>query len=199
MSEELVLSNLTIQGHPVGLFYDEPTPPGPTFDTVTIGNQIWMSKNLTIDDGQGGIYTKTVNFGQGDVVEYYYDWDAAVRVAASITGWHLPSASEWLTLVAAIGGSSTSGTKLKSTYGWNDDGNGTDDYGFAGFPAGYLMNNGTFLTQFGNYACFWSSTPNQTSELFANASKLYKTIAKLITSNEYKTNCYSVRLVKDAT
>ena len=27
MSEELVLSNLTIQGHPIGLFSDDPTPP----------------------------------------------------------------------------------------------------------------------------------------------------------------------------
>lgn len=27
MSEELVLSNLTIQGHPIGLFYGDPTPP----------------------------------------------------------------------------------------------------------------------------------------------------------------------------
>lgn len=61
------------------------------------------------------------------------------------------------------------------------------------------MNNGTFLAEFGNYAYFWSSTPSQTSELFASASQLYKTIAKLITGNEYKTDCYSVRLVKDAT
>ena len=106
----------------------------PPMDEVQIGNQIWKNKNLAIDDGQGGIYTQTVNYGQGNVVEYYYSWDAAVRVAASITGWHLPTAAEWDTLAATVGGTSTGGTKLKSTYGWTE-GNGTDDYGFAAFPA----------------------------------------------------------------
>ncbi len=47
---------------------DPPTPPGPTFDEVTIGNQTWMAKNLAIDDGQGGIYTHTMNYGQGEDV-----------------------------------------------------------------------------------------------------------------------------------
>lgn len=27
-----------------------PTPPGPTFDEVTIGTQTWMASNLAIDD-----------------------------------------------------------------------------------------------------------------------------------------------------
>jgi len=39
---DLVLSNLTIQGHPVGLFYDDPTPVGPTshtFELTTIGSE----------------------------------------------------------------------------------------------------------------------------------------------------------------
>ena len=43
----------------------------PVLDEVTIGTQTCMSKNLAIDDGQGGISTRTVNYGQGDVVEYY--------------------------------------------------------------------------------------------------------------------------------
>lgn len=35
---DLVLSNLTIQGHPVGLFYDDPTPSYTILDTVIEGN-----------------------------------------------------------------------------------------------------------------------------------------------------------------
>lgn len=49
---------------PLTIMAPRPTPlvpPGPSFDTVTIGNQIWMSKNLTIDDGQDGI--TSVNVG----------------------------------------------------------------------------------------------------------------------------------------
>lgn len=34
----------------------------PVLDEVTIGTQTWMSKNLAIDDGQGGISTRTVNY-----------------------------------------------------------------------------------------------------------------------------------------
>lgn len=170
--------------------------PPPPPEEVTIGTQTWKIKNLAIDDGQGGIYTHTVNYGQGDVVEYYYTFAAANRVAATVQGWHLPSASEWNTLASAVGGSTTAGTKLKSTYGWNDNGNGTDDYYFSGFPAGYLMNNGTFLAQFGNYAYFWTSTAS--SESYATTRTLNKAMDKLGSSNENKTFCYSVRLIKDA-
>lgn len=129
--------------------------PGPT-DEVQIGNQIWKTKNLSIDDGQGGIYTQTVNYGQGNVVEYYYTWDAAVRVANSINGWHLPTVSEWNTLATTVGGNSIAGTKLKSTYGWQS-GNGIDEYGFAVFPAG-LINSGN-LNNLGTIAYIWTADP----------------------------------------
>ena len=51
-------------------------------------------------------------------------------------GWHIPSNAEWTTLVNAVGGQSTAGTKLKSAEGWNYDGNGTDDYGWSALPGG---------------------------------------------------------------
>lgn len=170
----------------------------PPHDEVLIGNQIWKNQNLAIDDGGVGISTRTVNFGLGDVVEYYYTWDAAVRVASSISGWHLPTASEWNTLANAVGGGISGGVKLKSTYGWNDDGNGTDDYGFTGLPAGYIMDGGHFV-QFGNYACFWTADPSQTSERFANGITLMKFNNKINSGSEFKTDSYSIRLVKDAT
>ena len=169
-----------------------PVPPGPTFDTVTIGNQIWMSKNLAIDDGQSGIRTRTVNYGQGDVVEYYYNWDAAVRVAASITGWHLPTRAEWNTLANAVGGTSTAGTKLKSTYGWNNDGNGTDDYGFAAFPAGDPD------LRIGNYANFWT-TSELSSPDYAEYIKFRYNTTSMGFTNFRKSNQITIRLVKDAT
>lgn len=187
---DLVLSNLTIQGHPVGLFYEEPTP---TFDSVTIGTQTWMAENLAIDDGQGGIYTQTVNYGQGDVVEHYYTWEAAVRVASDVDGWHLPLTTEWTTLSNYVGGSSV-GTKLKSTYGWNNDGNGTDDYGFAVFPAGQINRNGSFYN-LGSKVYFW--TANQSSATYANTRWFINTNSGIYTTNEDKMDRYTVRLIKD--
>lgn len=57
--------------------------------TVTIGNQVWMAENLAVDDGGEGIYKNPKNN------EYYYDWEAAMRIAKNIPGWHLPSPQEW--------------------------------------------------------------------------------------------------------
>lgn len=124
----------------------------PTFDTVTIGSQTWMSKNLAYDDGREGIYTQTVNYGQGSVTEYYYTWDAALRIAASIEGWRLPTWAECETLCTTVG--SPYGTKLKSSYGWNS-GNGTDNYGFTALPAGVYY-QGTFY-DFSTWTSFWTS------------------------------------------
>ncbi len=72
-----------------------------------------------------------------------YIWAAAMNGAVSSTanpggiqgacpdGWHLPSDAEWAELVNSIsndGHSGTEGTALKSTSGWNSDGNGTYIY-----------------------------------------------------------------------
>ncbi len=169
-----------------------PVPPGPTFDTVTIGSQTWMSKNLAIDDGQGGIYTQTVNYGQGDVTEYYYTWDSAVRVASSISGWHLPTWPEYQTLKNEVG-SSTAGTKLKSTYGWSS-GNGTDDYGFSASPAGYRGTSGTFY-EFANLAGFWTSTESSSTNSYICRFSIYQSMDNLIRNKE---EGYTLRLIKDS-
>lgn len=175
-----------------------PVPPGPTFDTVTIGNQIWMSKNLTIDDGQGGITIYTNNYGQGDVVEYFYTWDAAVRVAASISGWHLPSQTEWNTLTTTAGGTSNAGKKLKATYGWKPSyAQGTDDFGFTALPAGYWYNDsGTEWKYASSGTTFWTSDARSTAAAYVRyiveSASIYSD-----TGNKTK-RAYSVRLVKDA-
>lgn len=161
-------------------------------DYVKIGNQTWMSKNLAIDDGQRGIYTQTVNYGQGNVVEYYYDWNAAVRVAATVQGWHLPTPAEWDALAETVGGSSTAGTKLKTTYGWTS-GNGTDDYGFAAFPAG-SQNSGS-SDSLGSRAYFWTATERSSSYAYY---RYFRTVASMYSNYNSKSRGYSVRLVKDS-
>ena len=172
-----------------------PIHPEPTFDEVTIGSQTWMSKNLAVDDGQGGIYTKTVNYGQGDVTEYYYEWDSAVRVAATVSGWHLPTKAEWDSLETALGGSFRAGTKLKSTYGWYEDGNGTDKYRFCALPAGHLAVNGTNDNLY-KEAQFWTSTLESTDVPY------YRSIAsndsRLFIGRGNRIHRLSVRLIKDS-
>lgn len=174
---------------------EPPPPPGPTFDEVTIGTQTWMAKNLTVNDGDDGILSVDMNYGHGYVQENYYTWAAAVRVAASIPGWHLPTKEEWETLANQISGSPTGGgNKLKSTYGWEEDGNGDDEYGFTALPSGMVTARG--LTYYGYRAYFWSAT--EYSSTMAWNRYIVNTGNTFYISQDYKTYYMSVRLIKDS-
>ena len=78
-----------------------------------------------------------------------YNWDAAMDGAFSSSSnpsgvqgacpddWHLPSDAEWTELtdyIASDGYSGTEGIALKSTFGWNENRNGLDNYGISFFP-----------------------------------------------------------------
>jgi uncharacterized protein (TIGR02145 family) len=123
---------------------------GKTYRTVQIGGQRWMAENL--DYNASG--SKCYDNDPANCVKYgrLYNWAAAKAVCPD--GWHLSSDAEWETLTDYVGGRGTAGTKLKSTSGWSNDGNGTDDYGFSALPGGYGYSNGTV----GGYGEWWSAT-----------------------------------------
>ena len=79
-----------------------------------------------------------------------YNW-YAVDDARGLcpSGWHVPTDGEWTDLenyISSQGYSGTEGTALKSTYGWYNGGNGTDDFGFSALPGGYRYDdNGNFV------------------------------------------------------
>lgn len=65
--------------------------------------------------------------------------DERIRGACPL-GWHIPNFDEWLALfnaVSSIDYAGNAAARLKSTSGWNDNGNGTDNFGFSVLPAGY--------------------------------------------------------------
>ena len=163
----------------------------PSFDTVTIGTQTWISKNLSIDDGLGGIYTQTVNYGQGSVTEYYYTWEAAMRLSESIEGWRLPTWAECEALCTAVG--RPYGTKLKSSYGWNS-GNGTDDYGFTALPAGVYY-EGTYY-DFSTWTSFWTSSKYRPTDTTAYTLGFDTGTGRISGSSDVTAGC-SVRLIQD--
>jgi len=84
-----------------------------------------------------------------------YDWDAAKKACPS--GWHLPSDAEWTALENYVGGSSVAGTKLKSTSGWYNNGNGMDEVGFSALPGGHGTDYNSFRSA-GNIGNWWSAT-----------------------------------------
>ena len=122
---------------------------GKTYKTVKIGDQVWMAENLNFETDSSFCYNDSAEY----CAKYgrLYEWSAAMEACPS--GWHLPDTAEWRTLLDAAGGDSIAGTMLKSTSGWNSDGNGTDDFGFTVLPAGG-WDNKMFE---GEAAGFWSS------------------------------------------
>lgn len=94
--------------------------PIPTSAQTNVGGGIWMNHDLDYDDGGPGIkridhpvyYYNYYKTEQSDPVllrvelpgpEYYYTLEAAHRVANKISGWHLPTNSDWNTYLGING------------------------------------------------------------------------------------------------
>jgi uncharacterized protein (TIGR02145 family) len=166
---------------------------GRTYRTVTINGVTWLAENL--DYGSTGVYYNNDESTYGwNGLKYgkLYTWDEAVAAANEISGWHLATAAEWDALADAVGGKSVAGTKLKSSTGWSS-GNGTDDFGFAAFPAGYQYSG--YFVNLGSNAYFWTATETSSSYAY---NRYFSTGASMGSYSYYKSRGYSVRLVKDA-
>ena len=166
---------------------------GQIYKTVTIGTQTWMAQNLNYETVNSYCYRDSASY----CTKYgrLYTWAAATSACPS--GWHLPTQTEWNTLFAAVGGSSTAGTKLKSTTGWNSSGNsvsGTDAYSFSALPAGYRGYNWGYYYG-GYYADFWSSTEDYYD--YAYHMSLDYNYDNAFLYSYYKYYGFSVRCVKD--
>lgn len=170
----------------------------PTIEEVTIGSQTWMNTNLAIDDGGVGIVRKDnvtangVNFGS----QYYYTHDAAVRVAASMSGYHLPTLDEWwLGLITFVGDDAAGAKKLNSISGWDDNSNGTDEYGFNSLPVGYVDEQGIAVST-GRLAYFWST--NNNTFIGGDSFNIGYGISGYGMLTPMPNQYYSVRLIKDS-
>ena len=123
------------------------------YKTIVIGTQKWMAENLDNDVAGSVCYNN-----RADSCAKYgrlYNWEDAK--SACPAGWHLPSDDEWTALTDAVGGKSVAGKKLKSRSGWYNNGNGTDDYGFAALPGGGGSSDDGFRNA-GRNGIWWSAT-----------------------------------------
>jgi uncharacterized protein (TIGR02145 family) len=178
------------------------------YKTAKIGNQTWMAENLNYATssgswcyGEGGeVYdgNESVTLSNSEIQANWakygrlYDWNTAKT--ACPTGWHLPSNAEWDELMTAVGGYSTAGTKLKSKSGWNDNGNGTDDYGFSALPGGLRYTDGSFGNA-GNIGDWWTATEFGSGvAYFWNMFYIFDDVDEYDSSKDAG---YSVRCVKN--
>jgi len=127
-------------------------------------------------------------------------------------GWHLPTDAEWTTLTDHIGGTSSPfGNELKSCRQvnspqggscnttehprWNESSeNGTDDYGFSGFPGGQRNYAGNF-SGVGEYLHWWSSTGYSTYRGWCRY--LNYNSGNIGATDKSKRDGFSVRCLKD--
>jgi len=113
------------------------------YETIKIGSQVWMAKNLDIDVPGSWCYDNNPEnckkYGR------LYTYDAALKACPK--GWHLPSSAEWSVLANYLGGEDIAGKALKT------DGQS----GMKLTLGGNRVQSGTFGL-LGTYGCYWSST-----------------------------------------
>ena len=118
-------------------------------------------------------------------------------------GWHIPTVAEWKELFVNVGGTcndeeyscTNSGAILKSSSGWYDSGNGSDDFGFSVIPSGWYKVNSSDNISLGNIAYFWTAMEYDSSRAYSWYFIFSQSNAKQ--DGDKKTSGHSVRCLKD--
>jgi uncharacterized protein (TIGR02145 family) len=141
---------------------------------VKIGKQEWMSKNLEVDCYSNGDPIPQVqnpeewqrlktgawcyynnDASNGEKYGKLYNWYAINdKRGLAPTGYHIPSVEEFKVLLDTIG--TSAGAKMKSSDGWAENGNGTNESGLSSFPGGIFLSVG--FKYVGENCYMWSST-----------------------------------------
>jgi uncharacterized protein (TIGR02145 family) len=150
--------------------------------TITIGDQVWMTKNLNLEKFRNGDLIPQAITDEDWVKAaenkepawcYYendstngtkygklYNWYAVndPRGLAPV-GYHVPTDAEWKQLINYLGGEKVAGGKMKTTSVWEEPNtDASNNSGFSGLPGGFRQDNGGQFGFLGSYGYWWSST-----------------------------------------
>ena len=193
---------------------------GNVYNKVTIGTQVWMKENLRVTRFRDGAVINKVTdpekwftslttplygenfYNSTDVLTYGRFYDSYVVLDSRNicpVGWHVPTDSEWTTLVTFLGGDSIAGGKLKSITGWDSPNTGaTNESGFSAVAGSYPVKptgiNGVILPASytgGVYGYWWSS-----SGLFEKIKCLEYSSTTIYNGGRFA-SAYSIRCLKD--
>ena len=156
--------------------------------TITIGTQIWSSKNLDVTTFRNGDlfpqakteieWEKAGNKGRpawcyfknesskgtkfGKLYNYYAIIDPR---GLAPEGWHIPNDEEWTMLTDNLGGQNVAGAKLRNKIESKAIGDGLDLNIFSGLLGGFRHSDGIFVNvDFGSY--WWSTTVNDYGDVW---------------------------------
>ena len=185
---------------------------------VVIGTQTWMVENLDVVKYRNGDTIPQVtdptawaalttgawcwyanSSANGLVYGKLYNW-YAVNDARGLapTGYHIPTDTEWTTLTDYLGGTDIAGGQMKAvgTSFWNSPNTGaTNESGFTGFASGVRDGGDGTFSDIGTTGIWWTSLSTETFNAWTRY--LYYTDVPINRFNLYKSNGYSVRLIKD--
>ena len=185
---------------------------GKTYRTVTIENQVWMAENLNYEVENSLCYKSSAD----SCAKYgrLYFWAAAMDSAktgcgygltcsqtmpvqgACPSGWHLPSRTEWSSLIMTAGGPLVAGVHLKAGSDWYTSGRGTDAFHFTALPAGFWNVDYDFR-QAGVVTSFWSSTEDDSVSVYSMGMN-YSSKGASLGPSDKAYSAYSVRCLKDS-
>jgi uncharacterized protein (TIGR02145 family) len=196
---------------------------GNPYSVVTIGTQIWLGENLQTSTFMDGVSIPYVSAGRdwdftnspafcwydNNETAYkskygaLYNWYAVNSGKLCPDGWHVPSATEFTTLITYLGGESIAGGKLKEagTEHWAEPNAGaTNVSGFTALPGGGRYNIHSESGAFADigYGCYiWSATEGTIADSGYSFDVVFNLAA--CTRNEYSRNDGgAVRCIKDA-
>lgn len=168
-----------------------------TYCEVIIGTQVWMCKNYDINYPGSKVYDNDEDYRA--VFGGLYTYNQIMSPGFCPAGWHVPSSTEWQTLINFVGNNASAGGILKEVGFVHWDAPNTsaaDTHGLSVLGAGYGLPTGIFQAMF-QRAYFWTSTMNHPiSPDFLAFYYDYAFVALFDASAAYY---MSVRLIKDTT
>jgi uncharacterized protein (TIGR02145 family) len=192
---------------------------GNVYNTISIGTQVWMAENLrttrfsngdsilnitdisswdTLKTPASCTYNNTLN---ADVIKAYgrlYNWYTVNTDMICPTNWHVPSDTEWTSLITFLGGDTAAGGKLKEagTVHWNSPNTGaTNESGFTALPGGECF--GGLFELMGQYGQWWCSNEASWDTNSAYVPTLHYTESLINLGGAIKTHGYSIRCVSN--
>jgi len=181
IEEETTVNTANMVESKNGTFTD--SRDGKTYKTIKISNKVWMAENLAYKPSTGSYWDYKNNQDIISQYGYLYDWETACKVCP--VGWHLPSKNELNALLYDFGGQGV------NTYNALINGGGS---GFSSLLGGLHNPNGKYY-DFGESACFWSSTSGDNNTAWSlQIDRRYK---NAINFSFPKDLGFSVRCIKD--
>ena len=140
--------------------------------------------------------------GYVDNYGYLYNWYAAAGIITPMgsstknicpSGWHVPTNSDWNTLISFLG--TNPGTQLKENSSLWTNNTGTNSSGFSARPGGYRRSNGAF-SDINSFAYFWSADSSSSgTEAFFHG--LNDSNGNVLSSFLDMRGGFSIRCIKD--